>query len=55
MYIIKQHNKKVTRKSLSFTFDSYDSAKNALRKYLRSIKAYNGGFKQHGYSIEGVK
>lgn len=55
MYIIKQNNKKVTRKSLSFTFATYDAAKNAIRRYLRSIDQYQGGFKIHGYSIEGIK
>ena len=55
MYIIKLNNKKPTRKALTATFKTYDEAKNAIRRYLRSIDQYAGGFKTKGFSIEGVK
>lgn len=54
MYTIKLNNKKVFRKSLMGTFKTYDEAKNAIRRYLRSIDDYIGGFKTKGFSIESV-
>ena len=54
MYIIKLNNKKPTRKALTGTFKTYDEAKNAIRRYLRGIDAYVGGFKTKGFSIEAA-
>lgn len=54
MYTIKLNNKKPTRKSLTGIFNTYDEAKNAIRKYLRSIDQYVGGFKSKGFSIEAA-
>ena len=54
MYIIKLNNKKPTRKALTATFKTYDEAKNAIRRYLRSIDQYVGGFKSKGFSIEAA-
>ena len=55
MYIVKKNNRKVTTKEFKSGFNTYDEAKNALRKLLRSLGQYEGGFKQHGYSFEGLK
>lgn len=54
MYTIKLNNKKPTRKSLTGTFNTYDEAKNAIRRYLRSIDQYVGGFAKLGYGITKI-
>lgn len=55
MYIVKHNGKKISRKEFKQVFTTYDAAKNAIRRYLRSIDQYVGGFKSQGYSIEGIK
>ena len=54
MYIIKLNNKKPNRKALTATYKTYDEAKNAIRRYLRSIDQYVSGFKSKGFSIEAA-
>ena len=54
MYIVKKNNRKLTTKDFKLGFTTYDEAKNAVRKLLRSLGSYEGGFKQHGYSIESI-
>lgn len=39
MYYIKFKGKKAARKALQLQFESYEAARNAIRKYLRSIGA----------------
>ena len=54
MYIVKKNNRKLTTKEFKSGFTSYDEAKNAVRKLLRSLGLYTGGYKAQGYSIEVV-
>lgn len=54
MYIVKKNNRKLTTKTFKAGFNTYDEAKNAVRKLLRSLGIYTGGFKSQGYSIEVV-
>jgi hypothetical protein len=54
MYIVKKNNRKLTTKEFKSGFTSYDEAKNAVRKLLRSLGIYEGGFKAQGYSIESI-
>ena len=54
MYIVKKNNRKLTTKEFKSGFSSYDEAKNAIRRYLRSIDQYVGGFKAKGFSIEAA-
>ena len=54
MYIVKKNNRKLTTKEFKSGFTSYDEAKNAVRKLLRSLGVYEGGFKAQGYSIEAI-
>ena len=54
MYIVKKNNRKLTTKDFKSGFTTYDEAKNAVRKLLRSLGLYTGGFKVQGYSIESV-
>ena len=54
MYIVKKNNRKLTTKEFKSGFTTYDEAKNAVRKLLRSLSLYTGGFKTQGYNIESV-
>ena len=54
MYFVKKNNRKLTNKEFKFGFNSYEDARNALRKFMRSIGIKDRGFTQHGYSIEVV-
>ena len=54
MYIVKKNNRKLTTKEFKSGFTTYDEAKNAIRRYLRSIDSYVGGFKTKGFSIEAA-
>ena len=54
MYIVKKNNRKLTTKEFKSGFNTYDEAKNAVRKLLRSLGLYTGGYKAQGYSIETV-
>lgn len=52
MYFVKLNNKKITKAAFKSGFNSYESARNALRKYLRELKLdVTGGFTKLGYSI----
>ena len=54
MYFVKLNNKKVTKAAFKTGFSSYNDAKNALRKLLRSLDTYEGGFSKLGYSITKI-
>ena len=54
MYIVKKNNRKLTTKEFKSGFTSYNEAKNAVRKLLRSLGLYTGGYKAQGYSIENI-
>ena len=54
MYIVKKNNRKLTTKEFKLGFTTYDEAKNAVRKLLRSLGLYTGGYKAQGYSIESL-
>lgn len=54
MYIVKKNNRKLTTKEFKSGFATYDEAKNAVRKMLRNLGIYVGGFKAQGYSIEAI-
>ena len=54
MYFVKKNNRKLTTKDFKSGFTTYDKAKNAVRKLLRSLGLYTGGFKAQGYNIESV-
>ena len=54
MYFVKKNNRKLTSKEFKFGFNSYEDARNALRKYMRSTGIKDRGFTQHGYSIEAI-
>ena len=41
MYYVKFKGKKAARKALAAQFKSYEEARKAIRKYLRSISAPN--------------
>jgi hypothetical protein len=53
MYFVKLNNRKVTTKLFAKGFESYEVARNTLRKYLRSqgLSRVFGGL---GYSIQKV-
>ena len=53
MYIVKLNNRKLTTKLFSKGFSSYETARNELRKYLRS-KGLSRVFGSLGYAIEKV-
>jgi len=52
MYVVKLNGRKITLKSLS-GFKNYESARNALRKYLRE-RGQDRIHGQLGYSIARV-
>lgn len=54
MYFVKKNNRKLTTKEFKLGFNTYEDARNALRKFMRSIGIKDRGFTQHGYSIEVV-
>lgn len=51
MYIIKRENRKATNKALASKFNTYEAARNILRKFLRrqGLGRVHG---QLGYSIQ---
>jgi hypothetical protein len=51
MYIVKLNNRKLSTKLFAKGFQSYETARNELRKYLRS-KGFGRVFGDLGYSIE---
>jgi hypothetical protein len=53
MYFVKLNNRKVTTKLFAKGFESYEAARNVLRKYLRSIGAPRV-YSDLGYSIQKV-
>lgn len=53
MYFVKLNNRKVTTKLFAKGFESYEVARNALRKYLRS-QGLSLVFGNLGYSIQKV-
>lgn len=53
MYIVKLNNRKVTTKLFAKGFKSYDTARNALRKYLRT-KGLGRNIGELNYSISKV-
>ena len=54
MYFVKKNNRKLTSKEFKFGFNSYEDARNALRRFMRSIGNKDSGYTQHGYSIEAI-
>jgi hypothetical protein len=55
MYFIKLNNKKITKSAFKSGFNSYEDARNFLRKYLREQKInLVGGFTRLGYNISKV-
>jgi hypothetical protein len=50
MYVIKLNNRKLTTKLFAKGFESYETARNVLRQYLRS-KGLGRVFAGLGYSI----
>lgn len=54
MYFVKKNNRKLTTKEFKLGFNTYEDARNTLRKFMRSIGIKDHGFTQHGYSIEVV-
>lgn len=54
MYFVKKNNRKLTTKEFKNGFKTYEEAKNAVRKLLRNIGEYTGGFRAKGYSIESI-
>ena len=53
MYFVKLNNRKVTTKLFAKGFESYEAARNVLRKYLRS-QGLSRIFGDLGYSIQKV-
>jgi len=53
MYFVKLNNRKVTTKLFAKGFESYETARNVLRKYLRS-QGLSRVFSGLGYSIQKV-
>lgn len=54
MYFVKLNNRKVTTKLFAKGFESYEAARNTLRKYLRSQGLSGRIFGVLGYSIQKV-
>jgi hypothetical protein len=50
MYVVKLNNRKLTTKLFAKGFESYEAARNILRKYLRS-QGLGRVFGDLGYSI----
>lgn len=55
MYVVKLNNKKVTNKLFKAGFDSYESARTILKRWIRSL-GHNSdkGYSKLGYSIQRV-
>jgi hypothetical protein len=55
MYVIKLKNRKVTTKAFKDGFNSYEAARQALRKMIRSLgHDSNKGYTFLGYTIQKV-
>lgn len=55
MYFVKLNNKKITKAAFKSGFETYNAARNALRKYLRELNVdLTGGFVKLGYGITKV-
>lgn len=54
MYFIKFKGKKATRKALQLHFQSYEEARKALRKFLRSAKVPTLNLTDNFFSIAKI-
>lgn len=54
MYIVKLNGRKLTLKMFKEGFNSYERARQALRKFLRTKGEDFVAYTQHGYSIKKV-
>lgn len=54
MYYIKFKGKKAARKALQLQFESYEAARNAVRKYLRSIGAPTVNLMDNFFNISKI-
>ena len=54
MYFVKFKGKKAARKALAAQFKSYEEARKAIRKYLRSISAPNMNLATNFFNIAKI-